>query len=1554
MKLEIFLVLFLLLNCINLKFEDNDEIIKYYLNTKMNRLDYPIKLNQTTVFIHSNETYIYFLELPEGIIAYNYNNIGFKGLAFSSFLNRTLTIKPQKDHGDIINIKITSILNNVDVFFFKNTFLKLSYFTNKNIVIIAYVEENEDQIISLDSFEKTLLFYYYKYDYNKISPKEFNPINKKFFNKYDGNILHLEKNSIYIFYADLYRLYFTINLLDSFISLEQVNKNILIDEERDVLYLKESEEYYNITFKKSNLNRIFKLSRKTNDSEVINSNKEVILNSNKTYYELTQEDISNGIQIKVTNNNCLIEILYSSKDNTEIFDSYSVENYKLTKKYNIIKIPKNNCKYIFHLSINNKKELNTFYAGFKNKISKANYFYSWSNSSTQLGGKSTNLEYTPPYLYRINIDKEEYQIFEIILDELQLENDIYLTYNPVSYFKYLYKEINEEKNAYILGNISSYLKKFYIYKDIAKKPPIIKNISNYHHKPIDLIDNINKISTKKQTYLSLYQNINKVIRTVRDNHLNIILTNIEDKVNLASTSFCIPFEFYIETKKKEEGDIPVVKMKAFFDCLNHYSNGNYILKYLQDHADIPIVSINNTDPIEYIQNFNKEQQYKNIHAQFSANLKNIKKNRIDLCPFDLSDLLEINYEYENGDIINFDYYFVTPSNFKDINQKEFEDFHLSLNNKQNNINLLPDIFDSKKIFQKNKRIISEEENNAIVWDIETKDKKLKCRVDKENGYNVFLQTSFSFSNINDVIDVMVNCSELFYSNNNKIIGIENQNGGGSALLYEVWHQLIQQKTLDRTYRSLLKNEEIYKLFQENYFFSEFANSETCKFYSSMNEMGGITDNYGFSDEFKKNITHNRSNIYDFLDKTWRKRLESIRKKNFLNNNLKNPTDILIYTDSYCFSACSGFVKAFQNTGGAIIVGFNGHPKIKGTSIFDSSQSSSSVTPLPSEERYELESLGYHVYGVTYSESFDDSFRDPNPTPREYTVDIVDRRVDIYGQYSDDLYSSFISKAKDIFEEFETRCNNNNQRLILNDDNCSFDGHKKGGHPCKEDGTWDMSNCKAYYCDLGYYYDSMKDECILDKCINNENEKDIYIDVSKYNETNEIIVEPNNELTFHLQNDNYFYFFESNISNLFTTYYDNQNRRNVINYCMIDFEKENIFDYEVKVNYYRTIKQKETIKLTIIEKNLNISITNNIYGEKLQIFSYITRLNQFQSINSFQSNNEHIICAFSFNKDIEIYFSEYNFDIKPKEIINIEPSIFKEIPKEVQYINKNKTAIFIFKFPKDKVSSIYLFLTPKNMEQNLEIGNERFLYLSQQKFDYNLYLNSNTKSYCIRLDYQTSKAVIEILDKNKTILNKNNRYYCLDKSIKKISLKLKNDNPALIEFLYEFNNFKNLDTKLKEFNLFDGYSLLRYKKSEKIKSINVNLKNNTNLTFFIFANIVKGNYLGVLPEEKIYDANSINSEFIVPNEKLNDDETFDILFKVKNNATLTVEVIKENDKDNEDDSKGDGFPTWALIVSIIVPIIIAILVIIIIIRKNKKKDIDINFEGKQMLLNYNEN
>ena len=1534
MKSLIFISLFAILNCLNNELIENQEIITYELKIEMERKNYTIKSNQTYKFINSNEKFIYFIELPKGLIASIEFNITFKDLVYLSNKNQSINIISEDSTQNNNEIHITSILKNIEILYLKMYYSTFSYRSNKNIILLIYTKENENQIISLNSFENSQLFYYYKYNFTNISPKDLCPINKTLFNKIEDNIIYLDNNSVYIFIAELFKFDYTYNVLTLYISPEQLNKNLMI--KNDFIFLKESEDYYNITFEKSSYNKIFKLSRKTYDSQVININGDIILNSDNLYYEISEENIKNGIMLKVKNNNCLIEILYSSKDKTETFDFYSVENYKLTKTYNIIRIPKNKSKYELSISSKNKKNSTILHVGISNQISKNYYFYHWFDLPVPYTEKGFNYTYKLPYFYDSDIGEEEYQIFEIIINEMELENDVYLTYNPISYFKYLYKEIDECKCEYIIGNISSYLNKFYVYKDIAKKPPEIPNLENYHHKPINMIDSMNKISTKNRTYLGLFQDINDILRAVRDDHLDIVLTNIEDKLNLALTSFCIPFAFYIEI---DINNNPKLKMKEYNDCLNYYPNKNYILNFLKEHENIYIKSINKTEPFEYIQKFGKIQNLKNRHAQFTENLKKITTSRTDFNPLDLSDLININYEYENGDIINLDYYFVTPDNFKDITQKEFEEYINNINKNQPNIHLIPDIFQSKKLFQQKKGISIDEIKDKIKWDIETKDKILKCRVDKENKFNVFLQSGFLFNSLDDVIDVMVKCSELFYSNNYKIIGIENKNGGGTPILYSIWHQLIQQKILDRNYRALLNNENLISFLKQNNLLSQFSNIETCKFFSHNEDIGKITDDYGYSEEFQEDIKHNRSKIYDFQDKSWRKRLNSIRKKNFEKNNLKNPTDILIYTDAYCFSACSGLIKGFQNTGGAIIVGFNGNPTIEGTNEFDGSQSASSVGKYKTKENLELESLGYHVYGVTYSESFDESYKKQNPIPREYTVELVDKRVDIYGPYTDELYSTFISKAKNIFEEFENKCNKDNKKLFLNDDNCKLKEHQKGGHPCKNDGTWDKDNCKAYYCDLGYYYDSIKDECLVDVCTNIENETDIYVDISKFNETTEFIVEPNNELVFHLQNDNYYYFFESNVENLFMIFNDKQINRNSINLGLIDFKKENIFDYEVNVNYYKSINQNAKVKLTIIEKDPIISIANNIYEGEFYIFAYITKVNQYKLIYNFQSKKQLIICAFTFNKDIKLYYSEYNFDVEPKQILSIEPTKFKEIPTNIKIIKENKTSIFIFKYPDEVISSIYLLLQPLNLDENYSIEKERFLYLTHQNKEYNLFFNSNKKNYVIRLDCQTLNTEIEFLDKNNTILDKNNRYYYINKGTKKVSLKLKTENPALIEFLYEFNDFTILDKNQTEFNLNEGYYLLKYKKSDGKKSIKINIKSNNNLSLFILANIGKDNYFSVFPEEELLNFTFITSVFNVPNEKLNDDETFDILFKIKNNVTLTLEYEKKDDDDN-------CFPIWAIIIIIVCIVLIVAVIIIIIVIKKKKSKINISEENKE--------
>ena len=836
-----------------------------------------------------------------------------------------------------------------------------------------------------------------------------------------------------------------------------------------------------------------------------------------------------------------------------------------------------------------------------------------------------------------------------------------------------------------------------------------------------------------------------------------------------------------------------------------------------------------------------------------------------------------------------------------------------------------------------KGLLFEEKSNSTVWDIETQDGNLKCRVDKENNYNVFLQTSFGFSSIDNAIEVMIKCADLFYSNNYKIIGIENKNGGGIASLYEVWHQLIQQKTLDKSYRALINNEKAFEFFKKTNFYSNYANIETCKYVGSLEQLGHIDDDYGYSDIFGKNINHKRTKIYDFLDRSWRKKLENIREKNFQQNNLKKSTDILIYTDSYCFSAGSGFIKAFQNNGGAIIVGFNGNPKI-GKNEFDGSQSSSSVAAFKEEEYYNLESLGYIIIGITYAESFDDSYQNLNPIPREYTVDLVDERVPIYGPYSDDLYNDFISKADSIFKKYENECNKNNSRLLLDDEKCFINDNRKGGRPCGEDGKWDITKCEAYYCKLGYYYDKIKKECVLDICTNGK-EIDIYLDNEAYNKTKEYKLEPDNEMVFHLQNDGYFYFFESNVENIFSSY--TSDIMNQSNFYMIDYKNNDLFDFEVNVNYYNNLEENATIKVTRLEKQPNILISDSVYMEQYSINAYKHFFNQYKVIYGLQSPQQHILYTVTFNKDLNIYYSIYNSDLKPEEILNIDPKKFNISTNKLIHIKEKEIGILIYKTPQE-FSNGYIFASRKDIDQNITITNNRFIYLSNNNLVYNLNLDSISDNIYIKLNKETFNAEIEILDNKNSILNKDNKYYFLDKNTKKISLKLKNEESALIELLYEYSGSTYLDIHKKKFELEKGFYALKYKKSDKIKSIKIALESINNLTGNIFPTIGKDNYSGPFPTmRKFIDS---KSEFIFPKEKIDNEEIFIIFIKFDSKFNLTVDQQKENDESDDND-----FPLWAMILIIVGGVLIILFVLFLIIRKIRKKEAKIETIEKETLL-----
>ena len=216
----------------------------------------------------------------------------------------------------------------------------------------------------------------------------------------------------------------------------------------------------------------------------------------------------------------------------------------------------------------------------------------------------------------------------------------------------------------------------------------------------------------------------------------------------------------------------------------------------------------------------------------------------------------------------------------------------------------------------------------------------------------------------------------------------------------------------------------------------------------------------------------------------------------------------------------------------------------------------------------------------------------------------------------------------------------------------------------------MLKCEAYYCQLGYHYDQFKKQCILDICTHG-NEMDIYLNKREiFNNSKEYELEKDDEIVFHLSDDNYYYFFEteSNNKNIFSSY--NQENLNIVNnsnFYMLEFKRK-FFDFEVNLNYYKALKEKIKIKISLIKKEPNISIkwTYNLYNIKIDGEEILIEKNNW--IYSLESQKDHILYTVTFSNNLNIYYSIHNQNIEPKDIV---------------YLNKNKFSIISNKLIKIK-------------------------------------------------------------------------------------------------------------------------------------------------------------------------------------------------------------------------------------------------------------------------------
>ena len=168
----------------------------------------------------------------------------------------------------------------------------------------------------------------------------------------------------------------------------------------------------------------------------------------------------------------------------------------------------------------------------------------------------------------------------------------------------------------------------------------------------------------------------------------------------------------------------------------------------------------------------------------------------------------------------------------------------------------------------------------------------RCKVDQINKINFIYQNTFSLDYQN-YIGSILECIDLFYSNEFPIFIVESNNGGGYADIFIILHQLMQMRIANRVYMSYgLKNKS--KEFLEHYGVYE-TDQETCELITSVDKLIEIEDHYDYDN---LNITHKRSKGLDLLSASFRQALNGYKERFKDSPYLKKPTDIIIFTDAY--------------------------------------------------------------------------------------------------------------------------------------------------------------------------------------------------------------------------------------------------------------------------------------------------------------------------------------------------------------------------------------------------------------------------------------------------------------------------------------------------------------------------------------------------------------------------------------------------------------------------------------------------------------------------------
>jgi hypothetical protein len=946
-------------------------------------------------------------------------------------------------------------------------------------------------------------------------------------------------------------------------------------------------------------------------------------------------------------------------------------------------------------------------------------------------------------------------------------------------------------------------------------------------------------------------------------------------------------------------------IQEYEDCSKYFDKETKDkIKALENKS---LKEINGTDPFDYVNNFSTEfYSFKNRNSQFSISLDSIPENNLIYQPLTPWQLNYIKLTFDNDDVFE--------THFQVIKSKEEDD----PNNKKEEI-----------------------KEGEITWKYQTKGGELKCRVDTTNNLNVLYFNGFYLEEENEQrISTIENCTELFYSNDYKIVIITSQLWTGQEIISYIYAQLLFPK-IDIKLNLAMKQTELNRqIFQSAQ--SQFLDAQTCRPFNSWEDFIETEP-----DVYEGSFEHNRTKIFNIIPEQLILELDGIRRKYINLGHPKKSTDIIILTDTVNYGSASLFIKTIQSNGAAIIASYGGNPKLDKSTI---EALDASLDPAFSIKNSNLEIIkslkekGFDVL-LPLCEAFENANTTKNEIPMAFKVNKVDEMTNIYHYYYDDYYDEFINEAKKIFAKYndDKKCNKDNMNLVYENDQCIFedDNEAHGGFKCVE-GQWgsDKSTCKKSYCNIGYYYDKTQDKCVNDYCTNNPEVEEIVLN-DTYDETITINQENNTIYILRLKTSEYVYFFEASEPGFMHYEIDNPCPSSI---CVL---QQNVGNHNNKLylNYYKNVTDKDiTIKITS-KKNfpglIQSLVVNGLSNQG------ILSLPEKVIIIS-ESLEDYIYYFKALDNATKLYCGEYNKEMKIDDIINVNGNYFNKLEQD-QLIESPTGKTYIIAAVTEKNGTfLELYVQPKIGEKDMSISEglrPLLLYFSKDIEEYTLDFANNKYDRMIQLSKSTldSEIILKGLPGGKEVtLNSNNIYYIFadQNSIfkGKLSIKVNKGENALIEFLFAPTNFEIMNEKEYKGQKISKSPIIKFDKNTKNKNINITIstQSGNNFGYSYLTYYSKNDYMSYpeVIEPTFTGANSYTLTINNKEENLEKDETFSLVIYIQKEVFEKEEIlitkVEEKSSSDEPEKEDDGeLEGWAIALIVVGSVIVLIIIFIIV-------------------------